>query len=173
MPGTSLTIRCETPGDERQIWNVNREAFEREAEANLVNALRAGGYASISLVAEIDEQIVGHILFSLAPIRSGERSVEALTLAPLAVAPGWQRRGIGSKLVLAGIAEGKKQGQKIVTVLGHPRFYPRFGFSAELARPLISPFGDGDAWMALELVPGSLAGVSGRVEYAPPFMALA
>jgi putative acetyltransferase len=163
-------IRCEMPADERQVWDVNRQAFEGELEANLVNALRADGYAAISLVAEIEDEIVGHILFSPVRIQGGDRVIEALALAPLAVLPLWQRQGIGSKLVVAGIEEGKKQGHEIVTVLGHPSFYPRFGFSAELARPLISPFGDGDAWMALELATGSLAGVSGRVEYAPPFM---
>ncbi len=169
----NVTIRHEAPGDEQHVWNVNREAFETELEANLVNALRAGGYATISLVAAINRQIVGHILFTPAPIQACDEVVEALALAPLAVLPDWQRQGIGSKLVLAGIAEGKKLGHKIVTVLGHPTFYPRFGFSAELARPLISPFGEGDAWMALELVPGSLAGVAGRIEYAPPFMTFA
>jgi putative acetyltransferase len=87
----------------------------------------------------------------------------------MAVLPDFQRRGIGSKLVEAGLEACRKQGHKIVVVLGHPDFYPRFGFSAELAQPLKSPFGGGEAWMAMELVPGALEGVVGRVEYPPPF----
>ena len=93
----------------------------------------------------------------------------AVSLAPMAVLPDHQRQGIGSKLVLGGLEACREQGHKIVVVLGHPDFYPRFGFSAELARPLENPFGDGEAWMALEFVPGTLAGVEGRVEYQPLF----
>jgi putative acetyltransferase len=80
-----------------------------------------------------------------------------------------RRHEIGSELVRRGLEVCRAQGHAIVIVLGHPDFYPRFGFSTELARPLESPFGGGEAWMAVELVPGALAGVKGRVEYPPPF----
>ena len=80
--------------------------------------------------------------------------------------------GIGSRLVKEGLEVCRQRGHAIVVVLGHPEFYPRFGFSAELAASLESPFGGGEAWMALELVTGSLAGIKGRVEYPPPFNVL-
>ena len=164
----TLEIRLEADPGRRTVWNVNSAAFETEGEANLVDALRDGGYVEVSLVAEVDGGIVGHILFSRITIVTEARTVDALSLAPMAVLPTHQRQGIGSKLVEAGIEECWRQGHKIVVVLGHPKFYPRFGFSVELADPLESPFG-GEAWMAVELVPGAMEGVLGKVEYTPPF----
>lgn len=96
-------------------------------------------------------------------------TVNALSLAPMAVLPSHQRQGIGTRLVEASLDACREQGHRIVLVLGHPEFYRRFGFSSESARNLKSPFGGGEAWMALELVPGTLAGISGRIEYPPPF----
>lgn len=168
----NLTIRPETDADREAIWNVHRAAFDGDAEANLVDALRSGGYVEVSLAAEIDGKIVGHILFSRIAIVSENGSVDALSLAPMAVTPGRQRQGIGGRLVEAGLEACRERGHEIVLVLGHPEFYPRFGFSAELARPLSSPFGGGEAWMALELSLGALTGVQGRVEFSPPFGAL-
>ena len=164
-----ITIRQEVESDRQAIWKVNRSAFEYDDEANLVDALRDGRYVEVSLVAEKDGEIVGHILFSRLPIITNVGMVDAVSLAPMAVLPGHQRQGIGSQLVQAGLEVCREQGHKIVVVLGHPAYYPRFGFSAELARSLENPFGGGDAWMALELVSGAAAGVEGRVEYPPPF----
>jgi putative acetyltransferase len=166
----SVTIRPENDKDREAIWNVNKAAFGGDAEANLVDELRVGGFVEISLVAEVDDQIVGHILFSRVTINTPVGTVEAVSLAPMAVVPSHQRRGIGSKLVEAGLETCREKGHKIVLVLGHADFYPRFGFSAELARPFENPFGSGDVWMARELLPGVLADVAGRVEYPPPFM---
>lgn len=165
----SVTIRSETDSDRESIWNVNQTAFGGDDEANLVDALRDGGFLDISLVAERDQEVVGHILFSPVTILTEDKTVNAVSLAPMAVLPGHQRRGIGSKLVIAGLQACRDQGHKIAVVLGHPDFYPRFGFSADVARPLESPFGGGQAWMAMELVPGALNGVTGSVRYSPPF----
>ena len=169
---TETTIRAEVDGDCEAIWAVNRSAFETDAEANLVNALRDGDFAAVSLVAEIGGKVVGHILFSPLTIVTKVGTVEAVSLAPMAVLPSHQRRGIGSKLVEAGLDVCRERGHKIVVVLGHPDFYRRFGFSPDLASPLVNPFGDGEAWMSLELVTGALSGVEGRVEYPDPFNAL-
>jgi putative acetyltransferase len=108
------------------------------------------------------------VLFCPLTIRSTGRAVAALALAPLAVRPLYQRRGIGSRLVREGLTAAAAGGHRIVTVLGHSESYPRFGFTAEAARPLAVPFA-GPAWMAMELVPGSLAGVSGPVVYPKAF----
>ena len=164
-----IVIRPETQQDRQAVWNVNRAAFETEEEANLVDALRDGEYVEVSLVAVSDGKVVGHILFSRLPIVTEGGTVDALSLAPMAVMPSHQRQGIGSRLVEAGIEACREKGCKIVVVLGHTEFYPRFGFSTDLAQPLKSPFGSGDAWMAMELVPGALTGIEGRVEYPPPF----
>ncbi len=167
-----ITIRTEVADDRQSIWNVNQAAFGGDAEANLVDALRDGRFSVVSLVAERDSEIVGHILFSRVMIVTTAGTVDALSLAPMAVLPSCQRMGIGSSLAEAGLEACRKGGNRIAVVLGHPEFYPRFGFSAELARRLKSPFGGGDAWMALELAAGALDGVQGSVEYSPPFMAL-
>ena len=165
----NVEIRPETTEDQRAICHVNQQAFGGDDEANLVDALRDGGFVEVSLVAEMDGQIVGHILFSRVAIVAKVETRDALSLAPMAVMPECQRQRIGSRLVEAGLEACRERGHKIVLVLGHPDYYPRFGFSAELARPLESPFSGGDAWMALELVPGALAGVKGRVEFSAPF----
>lgn len=165
---TSL-IRPETIADHDAIRQINRLAFGHDAEARLVDALREGGYVRVSLVAERDGQVVGHILFSDLPIITEVGIVPALALAPMAVLPAFHRQGIGSALVRRAIEVCREQGHRIVIVLGHPDFYPRFGFSAKLAESLSSPFGGGAAWMALELMPGALAGVTGTVQYPPPF----
>lgn len=166
---SSMLIRPETIADHEAIRKVNSLAFGQEAEARLVDALRDGGYVRVSLVAEKDGQVVGHILFSDLPIITEGGIVPALALAPMAVLPAQQRQGIGSGLVRRGLEICREQGHRIVIVLGHTDFYPRFGFSAKLAESLSSPFGGGESWMAIELVPQALVGVVGKVQYSPPF----
>jgi putative acetyltransferase len=162
-------IRPETTADLDAIRYVNNLAFGQDAEARLVDALRDGGYVRASLVAEKDEEVVGHILFSDLPIVTESGTVPALALAPLAVLPEVQSQGIGSALVRRGLEVCKEQGQQIVVLLGHPHFYQRFGFSSELVAQLESPYSGRESFMAVELVPGSLDDVTGRVEYPPPF----
>src|SRR5215471_16638378 len=125
-------IRPETSADHEAIRHVNRLAFGQDDEARLVDALRDGGYLRVSLVAERAGQVVGHILFSDLPILTEAGAVPALALAPMAVLPGFQRQGIGSTLVCRGLDECRRQGHRIVVVVGHPHFYPRLGFSSKL-----------------------------------------
>ena len=164
-----VEIRDESKDDHGAIRRVNQLAFGGDDEANLVRSLRDGGFVEVSLVAEAGGEIAGHILFSRVAIITSIGAVSALALAPMSVLPSHQRLGIGSKVVEAGLNACRKLRHKIVVVLGHPEYYPRFGFSAQLAHLLQSPFGGGDAWMALELVPGALDTVEGRVEFSPPF----
>lgn len=164
-------IRDESVEDHEAIRLVNRRAFGQEGESRLVDALREQGYLRVSLVAEQDGQIVGHILFSDLPIISESGTVPALSLAPLTVLPEYQWQGVGSALVREGLQRCRTLGHKIVIVLGHPDYYPRFGFSPQLARRLVSPF-SGEAFMALELVPSALDDVAGAVTYPPPFGAV-
>jgi putative acetyltransferase len=163
-----VDVRLETPRDLDAVRDVNRQAFAGDEEARLVDALRAGGYARLSLVAEQAGRVIGSILFSDLPVLSERGTIGALALAPLAVLPDCQRQGIGSLLMQEGLRACREQGHRIVVVLGHPDYYHRFGFSAGLAERLKSPF-PGPAFMALELVPGALDGVSGEVRYPPPF----
>ena len=165
----NVKLRPEQPLDAPLIWNVNKVAFGSNVEADLVDALRSGGFSKVSLVAEIKGEIVGHILFSTVTVHHATGKQVVLSLAPMAVMPNRQRMGIGSQLVKAGLNECRKLDFPFVVVLGHPDFYPRFGFSSALARHLESPFGAGEAWMALEITSGSLSGVSGHVKYPQPF----
>ena len=164
-----LTVRREVAADHESIRTVNRLAFDRDDEAQLVDALREGGYVRLSLVAERAGQVVGHILFSDLPIIIEAGTVPALALAPMAVLPAFQKQGIGMALVREGLDACREQGHKIVVVLGHPHFYPRFGFTSKLAARLASPFSGKESFMAVEQVPGALDGVKGRVQYPPPF----
>jgi len=165
-----LLIREETQADYDAIREVNKLAFGGDDEARLVDQLRATGHFLVSLVAVECDRVVGHILFGDLPIETSRGAIPAASLAPMAVRPEFQRRGIGSALVNAGLAACRERGKAVVIVLGHETYYPRFGFSAQLAKPIECPFpGAGNAWMALELRPGALANASGRVRYPEPF----
>ena len=164
----TIRVRDETPQDFAAIRRVVTSAFGRDGESKLVDALRDEGYARLSLVAESDGEVVGHILFSDLAIVAPDATHRALALAPLAVGPAQQRQGIGSSLVREGLRCLTEAGHRIVIVLGHPAYYPSFGFSPELARQLSSPYA-GSSFMALELVEGAMNGVRGNVEYPPPF----
>jgi putative acetyltransferase len=161
-------IREETSSDHDSIRMVNRLAFGQDDEATLVDLLRIGGYVQLSLVAERYGQVVGHILFSEMAIITAAGRVPASALAPMAVLPEFQNQGIGSALVQRGLEMCRDQGHRIALVVGHPHFYPKFGFSCTLAAQLDSPFA-GESFMALELVAGSLDGVTGQVQYSAPF----
>lgn len=162
-----ISIREEQPADRALIADVHRQAFGRMAEARLVNQLRADQEVIVSLVAVINGQIVGHSLFSRLPIETAAGEIAAAALGPIAVLPERQRHGIGSALVRQGIEGCRTWGCAAVVVLGHPTYYPRFGFSAALASRLCAPF-SGEAFMALELIPGALAG-GGVVRYPAAF----
>ena len=161
-------IRKTTPKDEPSITRVCRQAFGGDDEGRLVDALRAGGYERLSLVAENAGEVVGVLVFSELAILTESASIAGLALAPLAVLPSHQRRGIGSMLVTEGLRICRELGHAIVIVLGHPEYYPRFGFTAELALPLQSCYA-GPSFMALALQDGVFDGLCGEVKYPPPF----
>ena len=161
-------VREEQPGDRPQVRKVHEAAFGRRDEADLVDSLWQEGVVLLSLVAEMDGQIVGHILFSRMTVETGQGPVAAVSLAPMAVLPDHQRRQIGSQLVCRGLAELRERGERIVIVLGHKEYYPRFGFTPEKARLLASPFSR-ESFMALELSDGALASVQGAVRYPSAF----
>jgi putative acetyltransferase len=168
-----LEIRQQLPQqDDLAVHTVNSLAFGREEEARLVEAIRSSpeSIPELSLVAVLGDKIVGHILFSPIVIETADGPLPAISLAPVAVLPEVQQRGIGSALVRWGLDACHRLGHRIVIVLGHPAYYPRFGFSAEMAKDLGCPYGEvGEAWMALELQPGALSGVQGVVRYPPAF----
>lgn len=162
-----LAIRAAAPHDAPHIRAVNETAFGRAAEADLVEALRADGDAMIELVAQRGGEIVGHILFSPLKITREGETLEAAALAPMAVAPAAQRNGVGAALIHAGTEACRARGAPAIVVLGHANYYPRFGFRAACAESLSAPF-SGEAFMALELLPGVLA-AGGAVRYAAAF----
>jgi len=170
-PEDNVIVRGENIEDAEErsvIHSINEAAFGCKDEADLVDRLRTEGVVLVSLVAEIPERIVGHILFSWMSIETTGGSVSAAALAPMAVLPEHQRRGIGGRLIVHGLKLLRGRGEQIVIVVGHPDYYPRFGFSSEKARALESPFPQ-DAFMAMELNPGALDGVRGRVRYPAAF----
>lgn len=168
VPAGNTLVRDETPADAAAVRSVVRAAFGQDDEANLVEALRAGGFVRAAFVAECDGEVVGHVMFTRLPVETADGTVETLALAPMAVAPDRHRQGIGSDLIRAALAACRERGHRVVVVLGHADYYPRFGFSAALAERLRSPF-PRPSFMAIELVPGALDGVEGKVRYAPPF----
>ena len=166
--GHDVVIREREPADDEAIRRLNDGAFGSSLEAKIVEDLRKARLAAIELVAVEEGEIVGHILFSALKVTFDEELIPTLALAPMAILPGRQRHGIGSRLVRHGLALARQHEWWAVIVLGHPDYYPRFGFSAALAKPLAAPY-SGEAFMALELVPGALSGAGGRVVYPPAF----
>lgn len=165
-----MFIRPEQPEDREAIRSVNDRAFGQKQEGWLVDELRDRGMVILSLVAILEEKIVGHILFSPVTVESEHSSFAAVALAPMAVLPEYQRRGIGSQLVLAGLRECRKMGHEIVFVLGHPEYYPRFGFVPARGRGIECEFEcPEEAWMVRELREGALAGRKGTVKFQPEF----
>ena len=121
-------VREELPEDINAICSVNTRAFNRTQEADIVDKLRRNCGDLLSLVAVRQNEVVGHVLFSPATVESEDRSTRGMGLAPIAVQPEYQRQGIGSELIRAGISELKSKRSAFVIVLGHPEYYPRFGF---------------------------------------------
>lgn len=165
-----LTIRPERADDASSVRHVNERAFGQPAEANLVDTLRRSCEGALSLVAD-DGTVVGHILFTPVVIEGTGPPVAGMGLAPMAVSPGCQRRGIGSHLVRRGLDLLRERGCPFVVVVGHPEYYPRFGFEPASKHGLLSQWeGMPDAaFMAVILDPRAMAGVSGVARYLDAF----
>jgi putative acetyltransferase len=180
-----VIVRAEEERDRQAVFNVNARAFGRDNEARLVEALRRSPafVRELSLVAEDrppvpddgtaaepDPVVVGHVLFTKIAIRDGSRSHDALALAPLAVLPSHQRRGVGAALVHHGLEDARRLGHRVVIVVGHPEYYPRFGFAPASPLGIRAPFEvRTEAFMALALQPGALRHVRGEVAYPTEF----
>jgi len=164
-----MLIRPENESDKDAVYAVNISAFKTSAEARLADDLRERAQPHVSLVAVENRRIVGHIMFS--PVYLPRHpDVKLMGLAPMSVEPEFQRRGIGSALIKTGLKHCRQLGIDAVVVLGHPEYYPRFGFFPS------SRFGidceyevPEEVFMTMELNPGSLTGISGTVIYHSAF----
>ena len=163
-----IAVRFEQPGDEPAIHETNALAFGAPLEARLVDALR-GSDGYLSLVATMDERVVGHILFTPVTLEPPV-DLRIAGLAPMAVRPEHQRTGIGGQLIRAGLEECRRNGYTAVVVLGYPEYYPRFGFVPAHTFGLTCEFpSPPEAFMAIELEAGALKGIAGLVRYASEF----
>jgi putative acetyltransferase len=163
-------IRCEGASDVPAIRRVNVAAFGRVGEADLVDALRRSGVLVLSQVAVMNEEIVGHVGFSPVTIERTPVGFRAVGLAPVAVLPEHQRRGIAAALIRRGLAECGALGYQGIVVLGDPRYYSRFGFVPAAQFNLRCAYDvPADAFMALSLNESGFAGCSGLVRYASAF----
>jgi predicted N-acetyltransferase YhbS len=171
-----MLIRQETAKDFKATEHVVEEAFRTadftdHTEHQLVERLRrsSGFIPELSLVAEVEGGIVGHILFSKIKIL-GEKDWDSIALAPVSVIPKYQKLGIGGQLIMKGLERAKELGFNSVIVVGHEKYYPRFGFKKASNWNIRCPFDVPDeVFMAIELVPDGLKGVSGIVEYSKEF----
>ena len=163
-----IRVRRESPADRETVHALNAAAFGQPAEADLVDALRHEA-AVISLVAEAGGRLVGHILFSPVTLPDHD-SLAIAGLAPMAVSPAQQRQGVGSALIHAGLDACRREGFGAVVVLGHPAYYPRFGFEQAADHGIDCEYDvPPEAFMVLELRPGYLQGASGTIRYHPVF----
>jgi HAD superfamily hydrolase (TIGR01509 family) len=162
-------IRQETPADIPGIRLVVQQAFQRPVEADLVDLCRKRGKISLSLVAILCGGVAGHVLFTLVGLEPPDDSLRGLGLGPVAVLPECQKTGIGSSLIRSGVEMCRAGGYDFIVLLGDPRYYSRFGFTPARGFGLSSDYGDGDEFQVLELRPGSLAGVAGKIKYIPEF----
>ena len=165
-------VRGEEPRDWYDVYELNASVFETKAEAELVNALRAQAAPVVSLIAELDGALVGHVMFSPVALL-GHSGLNLMGLAPMAVTQRHQREGIGSALVRAGLQRCKELGAGAVVVLGHAAYYPRFGFTPSARFDIKCEYDVAEeAFMILELVPEYLAGKTGTIRYHAAFGAL-
>lgn len=165
-----VRIRVEEPEDVAAVHALNVAAFESDAEARLVDALRASGALTLSLVAIDGGELVGHIAFSPVTVTSNEKSVDGVGLAPMAVSPDRQRTGIGGELIAEGLSRLRTAHQPFCVVLGHPDYYSRHGFQRAIEFGIRWEKGDTeDLFFVQELEPGGLDGVSGTARYRPEF----
>jgi putative acetyltransferase len=161
-----IEIRDEQPGDIDAIREVNRQAFNQEQEGRIVDALREQGGVLLSLVAVSNGLVVGHVMFS--PLTVGPAI--GAGLGPMAVLPAHQRQGIGTQLVERGLARLKDSGCPFVVVVGHPAFYPRFGFQAAAGYGLTCEFDvPADVFMVAVLEPELTRNLTGLAKYRPEF----
>ena len=160
-----IHVRDESPGDWKAIYQVISSTFGRLSEAELVGALREAGDSIVSLVADDDGQIIGHVLLSKM-----DAPFSALALAPVSVIPPRQRSGIGSALIKRAVSKARDEGWAAIFVLGNPNYYKRFGFDQEAAAGFTSPYA-GRHFMVLKLSP-SLPATTGVLRHAPAFAAL-
>lgn len=162
-----IKIRFEQPDDLENIRDVHLQAFEADTEANLVDALRNADVELISLVAEENGEVIGHVLFSTVALAG---DLKIMGLAPMAVMPGWQNKGVGTKLVKVGLQACEQAGCEAVVVLGHAGYYPRFGFEPSVNFGIKSEYDvPPEVFMLKELHKGALKGVTGTVKYHQAF----
>lgn len=169
MP-TTVEIREERPEDADAIRAVNDRAFGGEAEGRIVDALRLADALTLSLVAAVGGSVIGHVAFS--PVQAGS-GVTGTGLAPVAVLPEHQRRGIGSALIQAGLARLMATGTPFVVVLGHPEYYPRFGFEPARRHGMRCEWNVPDDTFMIRIFRAVPEGVSGLARYRPEFSASA
>jgi putative acetyltransferase len=168
-----ISVRDEQPGDAGAIHRVIAAAFKSRAEAELVDKLRANRRFAVSLVAVQGGAVVGHVLLTDVTVAGHGPVPRGAGLAPLAVRPTFQGRGIGAMLVRAVLERALRGGYGFVCLLGDPAYYLRFGLRPAAALGLVSEFdAPPEAFLAIELAPGALAGVSGTVRYLPEFAAI-
>jgi putative acetyltransferase len=171
MSADAITVRPEQPGDVEAIDDVVSAAFlagfGTTTEAGLIRTMRQRGelVAELTLVAEVDGRIVGHIAFSEVTLDG--RAARGLGLAPVAVAPDVQASGIGSLLITTALERAEQLGWQFVVLVGHPGYYPRFGFAPAAAAGLRGDYGDHDGWMVRPL--GEAVVPSGHVRYCSSF----
>ena len=166
-----ISIRPEEPRDDSSIHAINLAALEGGPEADLVDTLRSSCADCLSLVAEEAGELMGHILFTPVTVEGPDGMIEGMGLAPMAVTPELHRSGIGSQLVSHGLEVLRKRSCPFVVILGHPEYYPRFGFERASAHGLRSQW-DGvpdEAFMVTVFDRGSLAGGGGVARYREEF----
>ena len=172
QPFSPIILRKEAPEDSSAIREVNLLAFKGPGEAQVVDLLRASCDPYVSIVAEVHGRVAGHILFTPVKLIADDGvMVNGMGLAPLAVHPDFQGQGIGSILCEAGLVEMADRGTPFVVVLGHPDYYPRFGFDPASSHNLRCSYEDvpPEAFMVRVFQPQALQGLSGVVYYRPEF----
>lgn len=165
-----MMIRPENPEDRSAIDRVHQLAFGRPDEARLVNQLRDSGCLSVSLVVEVEGEVIGHIAFSSMIFDETPTLTRGYGLGPIAVLPAHQRMGVGVQLMDAGLKACKMIGGEVVVVLGHPDYYPKAGFKPAADFGIQCEFDvPAEFFMVIELREGALRNYKGTARYHPAF----